>query len=315
MPLLGKTAGGLYWMFRYLERSENTARLIEASLRMALTHAHSDSEEWSSVIRIIGAEDAFRSRHDRCDAASAVDFMLRDKSNPSSVISLVAAARNNARIVRTAITREVWEAINESWMSLQKSLARPVRPRDLPDILSSVRRQSAFVRGALHGTMLRNDIFDFARIGTFLERADGTARVLDVKFYALLPSVMHVGAPVENVQWETILRSVSAEHAYNWLNEGEASASGIAEFLILDTRMPRSMAFCYAKIQDNLRYLASDYDWRSPSLDMAEAMAARLAGRGIETIFEEGLHQFIHEFTRKSNELGGQIEVDYRFYE
>ena len=302
-------------MFRQLERSENIAVLIETGLRIALTRAVSAADEWESVVMTIGVRDAFVENHSRFDDTQVVNFMLRDKNNPSSVISSVEAARNNARLVRTAITREVWEATNECWMSLRRNLAKPVRWRDLPGILGSVRRQSAHVRGALHGTMLRNDIFDFARIGTFLERADSTARILNVKSHALLPSLMHVGAPTENVQWETILRSVSAEHAFNWLNHGETSASRIVDFLILDGRMPRSIAFCHDKILDNLRYLAEDYGERSPSLEMAEDFGASLKNLTTDAVFETGLHMFIQDYIRHSNALGRQIETDYRFQE
>jgi uncharacterized alpha-E superfamily protein len=185
--MLGKTAGGLFWMFRFLERSENTARLVEAGFRMALTRSSSEPDEWISVIQAAGAYDQFAERHEEPTAANAIDFLLRDKTNTSSVISVVESARNNARLVRTALTREVWEATNECWLALKEALARQVREPDLPETLALIRQQSALVRAALHGTMLRNEIYDFARIGTFLERADNTARILDVKYYVLLP--------------------------------------------------------------------------------------------------------------------------------
>jgi uncharacterized alpha-E superfamily protein len=223
------------------------------------------------------------------------------------------AARHSARLVRTALTREVWEATNECWITLKDTLSRPVSERELPAVLGAVRQQSALVRGALHGTMLRNDIYDFARLGTFLERADNTARILDVKYYVLLPSSFHTGSSLDNVQWETILRSVSAQRAYRWINEGEANPVGIASFLILDGRMPRSFAFCYAKICDNLGYLATDYDERHACQDMADAIRERLTTRPIESIFNSGLHEFILEFIRDNNDLGRQIEEDYRF--
>lgn len=312
--MLGKTAGGLYWMFRYLERSENMARLVDAGFRIALTRSASSADEWNSVIATAGVSAGYEARHPRYEAASVADFLLREKANPSSVLSAIEAARNNARLVRTALTREVWEATNECWMKLKEALARPVRDRELPAVLGLVRQQSALVRGALHGTMLRNDIYDFARLGTFVERADATARILDVKYYVLLPSAMHVGAPIDNVQWETILRSVSAQRAYSWLNEGEASPAGIAEFLILDRRMPRSLAFCSAKIADNLNWIAEGYGERHASQALAAAQIGRLRGLTIQAIFESGLHEFILDFIRDNNALGAQIEKDYRFH-
>ena len=313
--MLGKTAGGLFWMFRYLERSENIARLLEAGFHMAQTRSSTDEAEWESLVSTAGVRTAFEQRHDRYDAVRVIDFLLRDKSNPSSVRSAMLTARSNARLVRTALTREVWEATNECWMTLRDTLAKPVNERELPDALSTIRQQSALVRGALHGTMLRNDIYDFARLGTFIERADSTARILDVKYYVLLPSVMHVGSSLDNVQWEMILRSVSAQRSFRWINEGEVSAAGIARFLILDRRMPRSLAFCCAKIFENLEFLAEDYGDRHDCHTMAADIRARLKGQTIESIFEIGLHEFIECFIRDNACLGGQIEMDYRFNE
>ncbi len=312
--MLGRTAGGLYWMFRYLERSENIARLVEAGFRIAMTSAGAATDEWASVIDTAGVRSGFLARHDRFDASNVIEFLLRDANGGASVVSVIAAARTNARMVRTALTREVWEATNECWMVLKETLSRPVRERDLPAVLGAIRQQSALVRGALHGTMLRNDIFDFARIGTFIERADSTARILDVKYYVLLPSAMHVGTSVDNVQWETVLRSVSAQRAYRWLNEGEANPASIADLLVLDGRMPRSLAFCCAKIVDNLGYLATDYGERHACHDQAQDLLARLKTTSIQRIIESGLHEFIVDFLRDANALGKQIEQDYRFH-
>ncbi|PLX37782.1 MAG: hypothetical protein C0606_05800 [Hyphomicrobiales bacterium] len=312
--MLGKTAGGLFWMFRYLERSENTARLIDAGFHMALTRSASAEDEWASVVSTAGVTDDFLNRHDQYTAPSVIDFLLRDPSNPSSVTSVIEAARSNARMVRTALTREVWEATNECWITLKDALARPVRERELPAVLDLVRQQSAQVRGALHGTMLRNEIYNFARIGTFLERADNTARILDVKYYVLLPSISFIGTSLDNIQWETILRSVSAMRAYRWLNEGEANPRGIADFIILDRRLPRSLAFCYSKIVGNLNYLANDYGQRNPCHVKAEALYSQLMDTTIDDIFERGLHEFIESFLQDNNALGLQIQQDYGFY-
>jgi len=313
--MLGKTAGGLYWMFRYLERSENVARLVEAGFRIALTRSAAAEDEWASIVSTAGVRDAFNERHEHFDAASVVSFLLRDRTNGSSVLTAIEMARTNARAVRTALTQEAWEATNECWMTLKDALAKPVRERDLPAILALIRQQNALVRGAVQGTMLRNDIYDFARLGTFLERADNTARILDVKYYVLLPSISYVGSSLDNVQWETILRSVSAHHAYQWLNEGEINPRGIAEFLILDRRMPRSLAFCYTKIVDSLGYIAEDYRERHACHDRAAALRARLNDHSIDMIVERGLHEFILDFIKVNNQLGHQIEQDYRFSE
>lgn len=311
--MLGKTAGGLYWMFRYLERSENTARLLDAGFRIALTRSKTPEDEWNSVLTTAGVRDSFAEKVGDVNATNVIDFLLREKSNPSSILNIIENARNNARMVRTALTREVWEATNEGWMKTNAVLAKPVRERDFPSVLATIRQQSALVHGALYGTMLRNDIYDFARIGTFLERADNTARILDVKYYVLLPSISLVGSSLDNVQWETILRSVSAHRSYRWLNGANISPGGIAEFLILDRRMPRSLAFCYAKIAENLNFLAEEYEEQLPCHVMADNLLQRLKDSTIEAIMDEGLHEYIEDFIRHNNEVGVQVESDFRF--
>ena len=311
--MLGTTAGGLFWMFRYLERSENTARLVEAGLRMALTRSNQAASEWESVVSTAGVRDAYLERHPEFVGSAVVDFLLRDPANDSSVLSVVEKARGNGRQVRTALTREVWEATNDCWMKLATTLGQPVSDHQLPRVLETIRQESALVRGALHGTMLRNDIYDFARLGTFVERADNTARILDVKFYVLLPSSRHVGSRLDNAQWENVLRSLSAQRSYHWQNPGKADAAGIAEFVILDRRMPRSLAFCYAKINSNLGYLAMEYGERQPSHDLAGILQKRVVDRTIGDIFDEGLHEFLAGCLTDTDALAKQIELDYRF--
>jgi uncharacterized alpha-E superfamily protein len=311
--MLGKTAGGLLWMFRYLERSENLARLVETGERIALTRPDRADSEWTSVLRTAGAHRAYMAAHDEVTGEAVVDWLLRGQDNPSSVLNCVESARTNARTVRTALTREVWEAVNEAWMTLCEALARKVTTRDLPRVLGLIRQRSAFVRGTLHGTMLRDDSYDFARIGTFLERADATARLLDVKYYVLLPTASGVGSSLDNAQWEIILRSVSAEGAFRMVHGRTQRAADIARFLILDARMPRSLAFCYAKIGSNLHYLHRDYGVRMPSQDLARDICHDLDTLTIEDIFENGLHEFLQGFLRRNSALAGQVETDYRF--
>lgn len=311
--MLGKTAGGLYWMFRFLERSENTARLIEAGFRIALTRSSDSDSEWKSVVTTAGVRDGYDATYDSYTAENVVDYLLRDTRNPSSVMCAIENARTNARMVRTALTTEVWEAVNENWMAMKAALKRPIPQTDLPALLGEIRRHSALVRGALHGTMLRNDIYDFARIGTALERADNTARIIDVKYYTLLPSASFIGSAMDNVQWETILRSVSAHRSFRWLNASEMTSASIAEFVILDNRFPRSLYFASRTIEANLGYLAKDYGTTLHCHTLIDQQVAKMREQTIASIFEGGLHQFIGEFLRNNNAIGSQIERDYRF--
>lgn len=313
--MLGKTAGGLFWMFRYLERAENTARLLEAGWHIALTRSANGANEWESIVTTAGMDVAYKEKFENFNAKDVINFLLRDPDNPTSVLKSIESARSNARVVRTALSSEVWEATNECWMEVKAALSNPVSERTLHDALSVIRSRASVVRGAVHGTMLRNDIFSFARLGTFAERSDNTARILDVKYYVLLPSAAFVGTRVDNAQWEVILRSVSAERSYRWLHAGETSPIGIAEFLILDERMPRSLAFSYDQIGKYLKQLEKEYGSSSESQMMAETICQRLGDCTINSIFQDGLHEFLGKFITETTQLSAQIERDFRFYE
>lgn len=312
--MLGRSANGIFWMARYLERAENTARLLDAGLRMALTRgAAAARDEWRSVLVTIGQDSAYLARDGELSGPGVTNHILRAPDNPGSVLQMVEHARTNARAVRTALTREVWEATNECWMTLHDMLARPVKERNLGDVLAAIRRHTTLVRGAMDGTMLHNDILNFARLGTYIERADNTARILDVKYHLLLPSLAWVGSSLDNAQWETVLRSVAGERAYRWLNAGTLDSRGIAQFILQDPRFPRSLAFCYDQLGRNLADLAREYGGPTPAHALWQEASARLQETGIETIFEQGLHQFIVSVIAANQQLATAVSSDYRF--
>lgn len=313
--MLGRTANGVFWMGRYLERAENTSRLIEAGFRMALTRdLVTSQEEWRSVVSTVGYTKQYELYNATYTGVQVWNFLLRDRNNPGSVLAMIEGARTAARAVRTALTREVWEAVNESWMVIGEALARPVREAALGQVLALIRRQAMLVRGAVDGSMLRSENFNFFRIGTFIERGDNTARILDVKYYVLLPSLAWVGSRLDNVQWESVLRSVSGERAYRWLNAGSIDPRGIAEFLLLDQRFPRSLNFCLDNLRSNLASLAHQYGHESSAHEVLRGVSSRFHQSSIETIFEAGLHQFIQEFIARNRQVAQAIEHDYRFY-
>ena len=313
--MLGRTANGVFWMGRYLERAENTARLIEAGFRMSLTRdLVTSQQEWRSVVSTVGHTKQYELYNGTYTGIQVWNFLLRDRNNPGSVLAMIEGARTAARAVRTALTREVWEAVNESWMVIREALNRPVREVLLGQVLSVIRRQAMLVRGAIDGSMLRSENFNFFRIGTFIERGDNTARILDVKYYVLLPSLAWVGSRLDNVQWESVLRSVSGERAYRWLNSGSIDPKGIAEFLLLDQRFPRSLNFCIDNLRSNLASLAHQYGHESSAHEVLRGVSTRFHESSIETIFEAGLHQFIQSFIAQNRQVAQAIEHDYRFY-
>ncbi|MYL98483.1 hypothetical protein GR702_11975 [Novosphingobium sp. FGD1] len=313
--MLGRAANGVFWMSRYLERAENTARLIDVGFHLALTRGsrQSQDEEWKSVLTTTGLLDDYCAKHADFAGHQVFNYLLRDRDNPGSVLSMVENARTNARVVRTSLTNAVWETTNEGWMHLRDLLARPVRETNLGEVLTQIRRTGTLVRGAIEGTMLRNEVFNFSRIGTFIERADNTARILDVKYYVLLPSAAWVGSSLDNVQWDTLLRSVAGNRAYSWLNAGSMDPRGIARFLILDGQFPRSLIFSYEKIRSNMAGLAKQYGHEVPAHELLRDAGARLHQLTIEEIFEGGLHEFLQDFIGKTIEIGNAIAADYRF--
>lgn len=314
MVMLGRTANGLYWMFRYIERAENIARLVDAGLRMSLTRSGASDDDWDAVLQSADVRALYAEHCGKLTASDAIDFLLRDPANPSSVMSCIDAGRNNARMVRTALTRETWEATNECWIELKQILTGKLKSSDLPEVIDTVKRRAGLIRGAFHGSMLRNEIYNFARIGTFIERADNTSRILDVKYYVLLPAITHVGSSLDNMQWESILRSVSAHRSYRWTYDGEYRAANIADFLILNGQMPRSLAYCCEKIASNLNYIGKEYGERLDAHETADALLALLKSTTIEKIMDQGLHEFLDDFIACNNRLGSEITEGYRFY-
>ena len=312
--MLGRTANGLFWMSRYLERAENTARLVDAGFRMSLIRQANSEEDWGGVLESAGVREVYGKQSHRVAGADAIDFLLRDKANPSSVINCIESGRNNARMVRTALTRESWESINESWLQLNQLLSRRVAHANLPDVIDLIKRRIGLMRGIFSGTQLRDDTYNFAMLGSFIERADNTARILDVKYYVLLPSLMHVGGSLDNFHWQSILRSVSAHRSYSWVYETEYRPANIADFLILNRRMPRSLSFCYEAINGNLAHLARDYRKQVAAHETAARTRNMLLTASIDQIMETGLHEFLEDFILSNDKLATEIDDGYRFY-
>ncbi|MXO47052.1 hypothetical protein GRI69_02095 [Erythrobacter vulgaris] len=312
--MLGRTANGLFWMFRYLERAENTARLLDAGLRMALTRdLVTAEEEWRSVIATSGQKASYEAKHASYTGMQAWNFMLREKGNPASILSMFGLVRQNARLARNAISGELWEAINENWLVVEEQLSKPVGENRVLDTVATIRRAGTLAHGAMSGSMLRDEGFHFARAGTFIERADSIARILDIKYYLLLPSLSYVGSSLDTGQWDTVLRSVSGDRAYRWLHAGQIDARGICEFLILDDRFPRSLAFCHSALRENLAALARLHGAEGESNALMRDADTRLNDLSIDEIFEQGLHQFLIDFTKSNSAIGEAIATDYRF--
>lgn len=312
--MLGRTANGLFWMFRYLERAENTARLLEAGQRMALTRdLESAEDEWRSVISTLGLKASFEATHDNYEGPTVWNFILRDSANPANVRQMMGSLRNNARTARVYLSSQVWEAVNENWMVLDKQLSRPVSRAALGEVVARLKRTGTEVHGAMDSTALRNEAYHFARAGTYMERAESTTRILDMKYYLLLPSLSYVGSSLDTGQWEQVLRSVAGVSAYSWLNKGKIDARSIVDFLVLDERFPRSLAFCRSALNNHLASLDRLHGGQSECGALMRQADNQMQGLNSDAIFEQGLHEFLIDFLAQNGAIGEAITTDYRF--
>ncbi len=298
-------------MARYIERAGATARLIEMGQRMAMLPRSYSQEEWRSVAMAAGAADLFKSVP-VIDEAAIIRILMLDKDNPSSIRSCLERARASGRAVRTALTRDLWEALNEGWRTLE-GIDAATAQRDLPALLDWVKQRAALFRGAANSSMLRTDRFDFVMIGAHVERADMMLRLLDVKYYVLLPETDVVGGGRDHHQWTSVLHATSAMRAYHHVYLGDYSPSKIADFLILNAAFPRSVAFCYEQIGAHLNRLARAYDKRHQCHTTAARMISELDDLEMGDIVQSGLHEFIQGLQATTGRLHAEIYRAYHF--
>lgn len=315
--MLGRTASSLFWLSRYVERTENTARLLDVGYRISLLPGIGNGghrEDWHSTLVSAGIDQGFEEGYDEINERNVINYMLFDTDNPSSVASSLTTARNNARAVRTAITRETWESLNQTWLEFNEIKPHHMTRNKLPSLLDWIKERSMLFRGAVLGTLLRNDTFHFSQFGAFVERADNTSRILDVKYHLLLPQNETIGGGIDSYQWSTILRSVSAHRNYRWIYRDHTPKPwNVAEFLILRREMPRSLIHCYAWIAESMDGLEQLYGESSPSMELARKTYDTLRMGDMNTIFAEGLHEFLSEFIAHNNSLVMTLADDYNF--
>ncbi len=309
--MLSRTAENLYWMSRYVERAENTARMLDVSYRMSLLPSATGSEElhWRPIVQIAPEPWRFDDNYGSHNADKVIEYMSLDRDNPSSIYSSVALARENARAERTAVSSEMWESLNATWLEVQNLKIRDLKKWGYRSFFEWVKERSHLFRGVSVGTMFRDDAFHFIRLGTFLERADNTARLLDVKYHVLLPATDPVGGSVDYFQWGALLRSVSAFRAYRKRYHDAIFPWKVAELLILDEDMPRSLHHCYEMVTSTLDILAEGQ--RLECQRMAGQVYADLRFGKIDGIFKEGLHEFLMKFVGRSNDLTTQLQRDF----
>lgn len=309
--MLSRTADHLYWMARYTERAENLARILEVNYRMSLLPQGPEIVEqgWIATLTIIGLLDAFKQRYDAVTPAKALEFMAFDRENPISIYSCLRAARENARAVRGTLTSEIWETLNATWLEMRVTGLRASSEAEVGNFFEWVKHRSHLARGVIQGTMLRDEAWHFTWLGTYLERSDSTARILDVKYHLLLPRGEKAGGATDYYQWSALLHSVSAFEIYRRVYRDLITPVRVAELLVLRDDMPRSLHRCMSQVYTHLTAL------RNSTSDETERRAGELQaslrfGR-ITEIFELGLHEYLVQFLGRTRDLGERVSRDF----
>lgn len=309
--MLSRHANELYWIARHIERTENTARLLDVTYRTSLLPYHPGepglawAAPWSVPLITSGLASAYYQRYTVLTAENALRFMILDPSNTSSIYACLRAARESARTVRGAITSEMYEDLNSAWIEMRDTDYERIQARGVSDFLDWVKMRSHLFRGVTFGTMLRDEAYHFIRLGTHMERADNTARILDTKYHILLPSLADVGGAVDYYQWASLLQSLSGFEAYRKIYKDVISPRRIAELLILRDDMPRSLHSCMNLIYDTLQLLC---DEQSREIErMAGEMHARLHYGRTDDVMTFGLHEYLTDFLERISQLGNEV--------
>src|SRR5216117_760923 len=309
--MLCRTANELYWMARHIERAENTARLLDVTYRMSLLPYEAIepglawAEPWAVPLITSGLATAFYERFPELSAERVLRYMILDSGNPSSIYCCLRAARESARSVRGAITSEMYEDLNSAWLEMRVQDYATIQVTGVSAFLEWVKMRSHVFRGVTFGTMLRDEAYHFIRLGTHLERADNTARILDVKYHTLLPSAADVGGAVDYYQWGALLRSVSGFESYRKIYSDVITPRRVAELLILRDDMPRSLHACMNFIFETLEVLCDDHTHEIERA--AGELHAKIHFGKADDIIELGLHEYLMEFLDRISALGGEI--------
>lgn len=312
--MLSRDADSLYWLSRYVERAENTARILDVAYRlstMPVSYGPTDGNEWESALLTASADEAFKAAYSEVTPENVIEFLVHSEANPVSIRQCFENARQNARAVRGSLTSEMWESINGAWLEMRRFKPRDFKRDEIPNFLNWVKEASLRFDGSAMRTMLRSDAYWFTRLGVYIERADNTARVLDVKYHVLLPREAEIGGGIDYYQWAAILRSVSALVSYQWVYHQNLKPWLVADFLILKQEMPRSLAACYGELTRRLDEISHLYGRAGPAQRQARQIHSKLSNGRIEDIFQSGLHEFIREFIDDNNKLGAAIADQY----
>jgi uncharacterized alpha-E superfamily protein len=306
--MLSRVADSLYWMSRYIERAENVARFIDVNLHMMLDLPVGATEQWAPLVITTGDDIPFAERYKVTTRENVIQFLTFDKENSNSIISCLRAARENARSVREIISSEMWEQVNTFYLMITDGAAGE-RVEEAPyDFFREIKMASHLFEGLTNATMSHGDGWHFCRLGRFLERADKTSRILDVKYFILLPSVADVGTPFDDIQWAAVLRSTSAFEMYR-KRFHHLTPDHIVDFLLLDREFPRSIHYCLIQADESLHAISGSAvgTFRNPAEQYLGQLHAELAYAHVKDVIAAGLHEFLDAFQTKLNVVGENI--------
>lgn len=306
--MLSRVADSIYWLNRYVERAENVARFVETNLNLMLDSPQGIEQQWKPLVYITGDQEIFQETYGEATAQNIIQFLTFDSHYPNSILSCLQAARENARSVREIISSEMWEQINAFyWMVKNASPDQSLS--GLQEFFTEVKLASHLFAGVMDATMSHNEGWHFGQIGRLLERADKTSRILDVKYYILLPSVKHVGTILDQLQWISLLRSASAYEMYRKRSQHRITPHGVAEFLILDREFPRSIQFCLLQAERSLHQITGTPHgtWQNPAERTLGRLRSELGYITIDEIMHIGLHEFLNKLQEEINQIGGKI--------
>jgi uncharacterized alpha-E superfamily protein len=310
--MLSRTASNLYWIGRFMERSEFTTRLIEATIRLSsLSGDAQAAQAWRSALAVMGEAAAFQLSGDTFSAFNIARYLTLAEENPNSVRSCLGLARNNARAARTALTREAWEAINRAWLSV-RGRSSPGGAQATLNMVEAIKAETRGFEGAV-ARMLRKEAYWFLRLGSVIERGDNTARLLDVKYYLLLPQGEEVGGALDRDQWTTILHTVSARTAYRHIYQDMLKPWLIADLLVLRRELPRSLTASAAEAVSLLADLGDRSGRQGEADRLARQRERELLDADMDEIFRKGLHQFLQRFINENAALDRAIAAQFRF--
>lgn len=309
--MLSRVADSIYWLNRYVERAENVARFVEVNLNLLLDSPSGMAQQWEPIVLTTGDLSLFRERHGEGTAEKVVRFLSFDTEYPNSIVSCLRAARENARSIREVISSEMWEQVNSFYLMVSE-VSKSGSLSDLSAVLKffgDVKLQSHLFAGVMDATMTHNEGWHFGQIGRLIERADKTARILDVKYYILLPSVNYVGSTLDELQWMALLKSASAYEMYRKQGAHRITPNAVADFLILDTEFPRSVRSCILQAERSLHQITGTPigNWRIPVERTMGRLRADLDYVTIEEIFETGLHEYLEGLQSRMNEVDSKI--------